>query len=80
MWCRDPDIVFVGFSWETNDESKFQQTFRRGRRIMTKFIDLLDVALLLGYRGYGLVALSERVLQLPLTKSKQASILYTLPD
>ena len=54
--------MFVGFSWQSSDENKFQQTFGMGQRAMHSFLDLKDVAFMLGYRAYGLIPLCRKIL------------------
>jgi hypothetical protein len=41
--CSDPDLTFVGFSWDSSDEGKMQQTFGKGRAdLFARFFDLLQ--------------------------------------
>lgn len=43
--CRsDPELTFVGFSWDGADEGKMVQTFGAGRALFARFIDLQRVS------------------------------------
>lgn len=42
--CSDPDLTFIGFSWDSSDEVKMRQTFGEGRReLFPRFLDLQQV-------------------------------------
>ncbi len=71
--CRDPDVVLIGFSWDSADEKKFRQTFQFGRSMMPHFLDLQSIGGMLGYRNYGLGSLSQQVMGVQMKKSKKVS-------
>ena len=73
-WCRDPNVVVVGFSWDSADERKFRQTFQFGRSMMACFLDLQSIGGMLGYRNYGLGSLSQQVMGLRMRKSKKVCL------
>lgn len=41
--CSDPELTFVGFSWDGADELKMQATFGAGRKLFSRFHDLQQV-------------------------------------
>lgn len=71
---RDPAVTFISFSWDSSDEGKMINTYGIGRRsCFARYIDLQTVAESLGYHGYGLSTLTERVLGVEPPKSKSTS-------
>jgi hypothetical protein len=69
----NPKLYFVGFSWDTNDESKMKRTFDIGKEIFSTFIDVQKLGMYLGYPSFGLGQLTERVLGSPISKQKSIS-------
>eukprot|EP00890_Picochlorum_soloecismus_P000282 jgi/Picsp_1/1254/NSC_04735-R1_3 -5 exonuclease len=69
----DTRIYFVGFSWDTNDESKMKRTFNVGKEIFSTLIDVQKLGMYLGYPSFGLGQLTERVLGSPVSKQKSIS-------
>lgn len=74
---RDASNVVVAFSWDHSDEVKFQQTFRLGKKIMPRFLDLQSICGMLGYQRYGLGSLSEQVMGWRMNKSFKACHQHT---
>ena len=71
--CSRTSHTIVGMSWHTNDERKMVDTFGVGRSMFENFVDVVTVAKELGYRPCGLVSLADSVLNVTLSKSKEAS-------
>ena len=69
FFYRDSETRFVGYSWDTTDERMMQKTWSIGKKNFANFLDLKMVAEKLGFRGYGLAALAEKVLKAGLSKS-----------
>lgn len=62
-FLSDPELTFVGFSWDSADEGKMQATFGAGRhQLFSRFLDLQQVGASLGYHGLGLGAFTKQVL------------------
>eukprot|EP00884_Botryococcus_braunii_P006263 jgi/Botrbrau1/15638/Bobra.4_1s0023.1 len=74
QFLRDPSLVFVGYSWDGADEDKLQRTMGLGRRDFAKFIDVREVSQTLGYHGYGLATLAERIFGTPFPKSRKVTM------
>lgn len=72
-FLTDTRIYFVGFSWDTNDESKMKKTFKVGKEMFSTFIDVQQLGMYLGYPSFGLGQLTERVLGSPISKQKSIS-------
>ncbi|GLI63902.1 hypothetical protein VaNZ11_007024 [Volvox africanus] len=72
-FLEDPGHVVLGFGWDSADESKMRGTFGLGRADFRRFLDLQEVAASLGYHGFGLSRLSQKVLGIVLPKSKSIS-------
>lgn len=74
-FLSDPDLTFIGFSWDSSDEVKMRQTFGEGRReLFPRFLDLQQVGASLGYHGFGLAALTKRVLGFALPKCRKVTM------
>lgn len=64
---------FVGFSWDSGDEKKFQSSFGVGKSVFSNFCDLQELAQVLGYgKKSGLAWLTREVVgaELPKTASR----------
>lgn len=72
-FLRDPSVVTVGYSWDSADERKSRSTFDFGRSDFGRFVDLQSVSQQLGYHGYGLAGMCQRVLGFQLNKCKTVS-------
>jgi hypothetical protein len=70
---QSPDIVLLGFSWDTADEAKMQHTFGWGKARFKHFLDLQQVAGSLGYTRLGLGRLTQLALKVHLPKVKHWS-------
>ena len=68
---RDPENIFVGFSWSSSDEKKMQLSFQMGREDLGRYIDLQAVAETLGYHDKSVATLAKAVLKYAMTKSQQ---------
>ena len=68
---RDPKYTFLGFAWDSSDEKKMQRTFKQGKDMFTRFLDLQAVAEQLGYHNTGLAKLTKQVLGCAGYKSKK---------
>lgn len=72
--CSDPELTFVGFSWDGADEGKMAATFGAGRALFSRLIDLQHVGAALGYHGLGLGALARQVLGVQPPKSRKVTM------
>lgn len=71
---RNPQNLFVSFSWDRGDEKKMNSTFGIGKQLFRNFIDIQKAATGLGYPDTcGLSVLSRFVLGVSLPKSKFVS-------
>lgn len=71
---RNPENMFVSFSWDRGDEKKMCSTFGIGKRLFWNFVDMKQIAMRLGYPDTcGLSMLSRFVLGASLPKSKFVS-------
>jgi len=65
-----PDRVFLGFSWDGGDEKKFRSSFGVGKSVFSAFVDLQELAQVLGYgKKCGLAWLTREVVGAELPKS-----------
>jgi hypothetical protein len=65
-----PDRLFLGFSWDGGDEKKFRSSFGVGRSVFSAFVDLQELAQVLGYgKKCGLAWLTREVVGAELPKS-----------
>lgn len=71
-FCRDEEIVGVGFAWDNSDERKLQDSFGLGRRdLFTHFVDVRIQAELMGYHG-SVSSLAKLLLGFPGTGQSNA--------
>ncbi|KAK9807866.1 hypothetical protein WJX72_011603 [[Myrmecia] bisecta] len=73
-FLESPEIVMVGYGWDSSDESKMQQSFKLGRACFGTFVDLQTISEHLGYHGYGLGSLTRMVLGFDLQKARSVSM------
>ncbi|PSC71691.1 Werner Syndrome-like exonuclease [Micractinium conductrix] len=73
-FLSDPELSFVGFSWDSADEQKMRATFGWGRDVFARFVDLQQVGESLGYHGLGLGALTRQVLGFQPPKDRKVTM------
>ncbi|PRW20999.1 subtilisin-like serine protease [Chlorella sorokiniana] len=73
-FLSDPELTFVGFSWDGADELKMQATFGTGRKLFSRFLDLQQIGQQLGYHGLGLGALTKQVLGFQPPKDRKVTM------
>lgn len=73
-FLSDPELTFVGFSWDGADELKMQATFGAGRKLFSRFHDLQQIGQQLGYHGLGLGALTKQVLGFQPPKDRKVTM------
>ncbi|KAK2076814.1 hypothetical protein QBZ16_005040 [Prototheca wickerhamii] len=66
--------TIVGYSWDSSDEARMQDSFGCGKDLFPSFFDVQRISEELGYHGLGLAALAGRLLGCPFRKARSVTM------